>query len=206
MADIIITGKEEIFQLCPLKEEDISYTLDACDKFVGKNLYTKKDLEEAINEGNRYFWILETSKGEFAGYIYYYLTDVESIAKDAKLSTDAITKVCGNRKAIIGKIQSSAVVEKFRGAELAFSLINYATEQLYKLNADYVFIICWKKGEKVPLAKSCIKCGYKFLTESKNVWYDLENMICPYCNGRCRCSAHIYYKNLKGENILEKEN
>ncbi len=205
MADIIITAKGEKFYLRLLKKEDISYTLDACDKFVGKNLYTKKDLEKAIIDCNRYFFILETAKGEFAGYIYYYLTDAQSISKDAKLTDDEIIKVCGNKNSAMGKIQSLAITEKFRERGLSSALMSFATNELKKLNADTAFVICWKMQSFVPLAKTCLSCGYTFLTESQNVWYDNVNLFCPFCKGRCRCSANIYYKNLKGEHSFEKE-
>ena len=73
------------------------------------------------------------------------------------------------------------------------------------MSAGAVFAICWKPGKIVPAGKMLKECGFDDLTEAKNVWYDDKDLVCPYCKGRCRCDAEVFYKLLNGEKNYESE-
>ena len=66
-------------------------------------------------------------------------------------------------------------------------------------NGLVAFIVCWKPGGVVPLGKALSECNFDFLAETKKVWYDDTELICPYCKGRCLCDAEVYYKLLNVE-------
>ena len=76
-------------------------------------------------------------------------------------------------------------------------MINYALGVLAQKNIDTVYIVCWKPGGAVPLKNALYKYNFEYLITVKDAWYKDEYLICPYCKGRCHCSADIYYKKLQ---------
>ena len=186
------SGKE--FYLCLMEKEDIEEVLQLCDQCVGQNLYQKEELAKTIGSNERWFLLLKTSEGELAGYIYYYLTAAEYIAEDARLSIEKIRHVCRREAAPVGKIQSIGVKEKFRRQGLAVHMLQYALDGLSEKGIEEVFIVCWNAGGRVPLAKALQACRFSHLSSAKMIWYDKEDLFCPYCKGRCRCDAEVYYK------------
>lgn len=184
----------EKFFLRPLKVEDVEETLALCDACVGKNLYTKEEIEESIDSKERFFYLLETETGNCAGYIYFYVTEKDSIADYAKLDTKLFDSVCQNTEKRVGKIQSIGVREEYRGSRFAVKLLRFALEKLKENEIAEVFIVCWKKGKEVPLESSLKECRFEFLSVAHKVWYDYTELQCPYCKGRCECDAKVYYK------------
>ena len=77
-------------------------------------------------------------------------------------------------------------------------MIDYALKILESRGIDTVYIVCWKPGGIVPLQKALEKCGFTYIVTVEDAWYKDERLFCPYCKGRCHCSADIYCK------ILEK--
>lgn len=185
----------------PLREEDLDEVVALCDRCVGKNLYSKDELSKAITSKDRFFYLLETAEGETVGYTYYYLTNLESIAKFAKLDTELFENVCPSETKPIGKIQSVGLKKKYRGLGLAQQMMRFMLNRLQALSAEAVFIVCWKIGEVVPLKNALHECGFDYLSEAKKVWYNDTNLVCPICHGRCHCDAAVYYKLLDERNL-----
>ena len=52
------------------------------------------------------------------------------------------------------------------------------------------------------MEKNLKKFGFCYLVNSKRVWYDKKELICPICNGRCKCDGAIYYKILERGELL----
>ena len=181
------------FHLVPLSEEEIMPTLKICDECVGENLYTKGDLEEAVCSEDSFYYLLKTDDGETAGYIYYYLTDKESIAAAAKLDTGIFDPVYSDKKKKVGKLQSIGLKEHYRDMGLAVFMTEAMIRELSLKAVEAVFVVCWRPGGYVPLKETLLRCGFSFLAESHRVWYDRKDLICPYCRGRCICDAEIYY-------------
>lgn len=201
----LICENGEVYFLCPLTKDEIKTALSLCDECVGKNLYREEELLSAIVEKDRFFYLLKTDKGEPAGYIYYYLTDEESIANATKLDISVFHAVymAGGKK--VGKIQSIGIKDTFRGLGLATKMFRFATKELSMRSAGAVFAVCWKPGKIIPAGNVLKECGFDDLTEAKNVWYDDKDLVCPYCKGRCRCDAEVFYKLLNGETNNESE-
>ena len=191
--EIKTSGRE--FDLCPLEKEDIEETLQLMDQCVGENLYHKEELEQTIGSADRVFQLLKTAEGELAGYIYYYLTAADQIAADARLTEQKIRQVCRqDALAPVGKIQSIGIKEAFRRQGLAVSLMEHALAQFTGMGVEEVFIICWNAGGKVPLEKALQKCRFVHLSSAKMIWYNKKDLFCPYCKGRCKCDAEVYFK------------
>lgn len=192
------SGKE--FYLCPLEKEDIEEVLLLCDRCVGKNLYQKEELAQTIGSKERWFLLLKIAEGELAGYIYYYITNAGQIAEDSRISIEKIRQACGQtlepvgKLQPVGKIQSVGVKEAFRGQGLAVHMVQYVMNQFSEKGIGEVFIICWNAGGRVPLAKTLQKCRFIHLSSAKKIWYDKEDLFCPYCKGRCKCDAEVYFK------------
>lgn len=195
----------QVFHFCPLTKEETGIARSLCDACVGKNLYSNEEIRRAIEEKDRFFYLLKTDKGEPAGYIYYRLTDEESIASSAKIDITVLRTVYGETGKKVGRIQSIGLKETYRGLGLAARMICFALGKLAAMSVEAVFIVCWKPGGMVPLGKALKECGFDDLTEAKKVWYDDADLICPYCQGRCRCDAEVFYKRLNGETNYENE-
>lgn len=172
------SGRE--FCLYSLEKEDIEETLQLMDRCVGENLYQKEEL---------------------AGYIYYYLTNEKQIAEDTRLTEQKIQRVCQqDTLAPVGKIQSVGIKEAFRRQGLAVGLMNYALNQFAEKGIGEVFIICWNAGGKVPLERALQECKFVHLFSAKMIWYNKKELYCPYCKGRCKCDAEVYFKKVKERN------
>ena len=191
------------FYLQPLEKEDIEETLGLMDQCVGENLYQKEELEQTIGRGDKAFLLLKTAEGELAGYIYYYLTTADQIAEDARLGVQKIRQVCGQdalasvrEPQFVGKLQSVGIKQAFRRQGLAVLLMEHALWQFAKMGMENVFIICWNAGGKVPLEKALQKCRFVHLSSAKMIWYDKKDLFCPYCKGRCKCDAEVYFKRI----------
>ena len=208
------------FYLRPLKKEDIEETLQLMDQCVGENLYQKTELEQTIGRQDRAFLLLKTAEKELAGYIYYYLTSVDQIAEDARLAVQKIRQVCGlgapvresrseresrpvRKPQFVGKLQSVGIKEAFRRQGLAVLLMEHALAQFAGKGVENVFIICWNAGGKVPLEKALQKCQFVHLSSAKQIWYDNKDLFCPYCKGRCKCDAEVYFKRIHTGNPTE---
>ena len=208
------------FYLRPLKKEDIEETLQLMDQCVGENLYQKTELEQTIGRQDRAFLLLKTAEEELAGYIYYYLTSADQIAEDARLAVQKIRQVCGlgapvresrsaresrsvRKPQLVGKLQSVGLKEAFRRQGLAVLLMEHALAQFAGKGVENVFIICWNAGGKVPLEKALQKCQFAHLSSAKQIWYDKKDLFCPYCKGRCKCDAEVYFKRIRTGNPTE---
>ena len=214
------------FYLRPLKKEDIEETLQLMDQCVGENLYQKTELEQTIGRQDRAFLLLKTAEEELAGYIYYYLTSADQIAEDARLAVQKIRQVCGlgapvresrsaresrseresrpvRKPQFVGKLQSVGIKEAFRRQGLAVLLMEHALAQFAGKGVENVFIICWNAGGKVPLEKALQKCQFAHLSSAKQIWYDKKDLFCPYCKGRCKCDAEVYFKRIHTGNPTE---
>lgn len=205
MSDGFTHENGQVFRLCPLTKEETEIARSLCDACVGTNLYSKEEILRATEEKNRFFYLLKTDKGEIAGYIYYHLTDEASIASSAKLDIAVLRAVYRETGRKVGKIQSIGLKETYRGMGLAAQMIRFALGALAAMSVEAVFIVCWKPGGTIPLGKALKACGFDDLTEAKKVWYDDAGLICPYCKGRCRCDAEVFYKLLNGETNDESE-
>ena len=181
------------YLLRPVTEADLEETVALCDACVGKNLYPRERIREAMAAEDQFFYLLENPAGEAVGYLFFLLTDPVTIARSAKTDPQVLTAVCDGPERVC-RLQSIALREDYRGTGLAENLLNFALGRVRCLGIRTIYVVCWKAGLRVPLEKPLQKCGFSFLTEAKKVWYDEPLLHCPYCNGRCHCDAEIYYK------------
>lgn len=184
------------FRLRPIEASDLEHTAALCDICVGKNLYTQAKIRSAMENRDHYFYLLQTRAGESVGYIYFYLTDVPAVARDARVDREMLESLCADPGGQVCKIQSVAVLADYRGRGLAAQMVRFALQQIRPRQIQGAFAVCWKMGQVVPLEKTLRECGFAFLTEAEKVWFDEEELFCPYCGGRCHCNAEIYYKQL----------
>ncbi len=180
--------------LRPMKREEANKVAAIADECVGKGLYSPQEMEEAADTDSKCIYVLETKDGEIVGYIYFFLTDRKSTAAEMKADERLLQTVCTDAAKPVGRIQSVAIRHAFRENGFSKKLVQFAFDALSAEGAGCVFTACWKKGDKVPLRATVQSCGFHFLAETENVWFDKEELFCPYCGGRCRCSAEIYYK------------
>ncbi len=183
--------------LRPMEGGDVNAVAAISSECVGKGLYSPEEIAGAVNSDSRFIYVLDAGAGVIAGYIYFLLTDIMRTAADMKLGRKRLQAVCGDGESTLGRIQSVAIRSTFRGYGFSEKLLQFALAVLTEKKAECVFIACWKKGTDVPLGVAVRSCGFCFLAEVENAWFDNEELYCPYCRGRCRCSAEIYYKKVE---------
>lgn len=188
------------FTLRPLRREEVADAKRLCDECVGIDLYAADELAHAIDAPEGGFYLLRSDAGETAGYVYYRLTDPERLGAYSRLGAEPFRAVCPEERGRAGQLQSIALLEPYRGSDLAAHMVAFACEELAALGALAVFVACWKPdGGIVPLRRAVSACGFALLAEAHGMWYDDAELICPYCEGRCRCAAEFRYKLLDRE-------
>lgn len=190
-------GQPLVLSVQPLTEAYLGRAVALCDQCVGKNLYSKADLAAALNSPNHFFDLLVTPEGEAVGYFYFYLTTLDDMAAQAKLSRERLAVVSPKAEPVIANLRSIGVAEGYRSHRLSESLLRLALHRLQaSTRADAAVGICWKAGGRVPMDQILRDLGFCYLTDAHRVWYDNDKLVCPYCQGRCVCDAAIYYKTL----------
>lgn len=179
-----------------LKREDVSTVLSIADRSVGKNLYSYDDFLSVFDDEKKFLYVLKDDFGVIAGYIYFLITSSRDI--EESLGLEAGTLPSSSR---LGRIQSVALEEAYRGKGLGEKMIDAANEAFSNLGINTVLIVCWKPGGVLPLSNALKDCSFDYLMTVKEAWYRDENLYCPHCHGRCHCDAEIYYKNLFKEKI-----
>lgn len=92
-------------------------------------------------------------------------------------------------------LRSIGVAEAYRGRGLSGVLLDFYLRQLERtLCADAAFGVFWKPNGVVPMGRTLEKAGFRYLEDAHMVWYEIENLVCPYCAGRCICDAAVYYR------------
>ncbi len=187
---------EDSLSLSAAEKEDLLDIKSLCDDTVGKDLYSLFDLEDAIDDEDKFLYILKDNGHSLIGYVYFKIEEKGKMHEEIKLSTkeEEILKAKSKK---VGKLQSISLKTEFRGKGLSEKLIEFFLSILKSLNIDLAYAVCWKKGDYVPLQKAMDSTGFVYLKEEKEFWYNNSELYCPFCQGRCHCDAEIYYKKLE---------
>ncbi len=189
--------------LTPLTLEYLDQATQLCGKCVGENLYTKSIIEATIKQQNQQFFLLITPQKKAVAYIYFKLINLREAELLSKKSLSKLKQIVKKDDLIIGNLQSIGVLAEYRKCKLSEYLMKVYLEYLLKnTQADIAFGVFWKKNGEIPMEKNLKKFGFCYLVNSKRVWYDKKELICPICNGRCKCDGAIYYKILERGELL----
>lgn len=197
MKDTILLQKAT-FSFRRLTESDLDIAVALCDSCVGKNLYTRAQLAEIIYKPTHHFHLIFTHKSEVAGYIYFFLTDLEEMASLSKLPDEQLGIMAKQQSPVIGNLQSIGVAEAYRGQGVSEILVDFFLTKLHEGTvADVAFGVFWKTQGKVPMENTLKAFDFTYLADAQGVWQDKKDLICPFCRGRCVCEASVYYKLLE---------
>lgn len=190
--------KTEDLSLVPLSAELLEQTVAMCGECVGENLYTREILLKALKQPEQKFLLLVTPENKPVAYIYFRLMGLEEAEQLAKHSLAKLQELSGKEKPLLGNLQSIGVLPAYRNCDLSKYLVEcYLRWIQEETEADMAFGVFWKPCGKVPMEKTLKSFGFSHLTDSKRVWYDRTDLVCPVCKGRCECDAAIYYKRLE---------
>ncbi|MCC8157015.1 MAG: hypothetical protein LIO54_07045 [Oscillospiraceae bacterium] len=190
-------GFEEQLELRRLTDQDVAEAAQICDRCVGKNMYTRDYLASIVHDPRHLFYLLFSKENKTVGYIYSIVMNREELVRFSKLDAKHLRRLCDKSDANIGVLRSIGLDEPFRRTGLSVELVRFSLAGLASLGARLVVVLCWKIDEVVPLRKTLEQCGMKYLTDAHRVWHDMDDLVCPYCNGRCVCDAEVYYKRLE---------
>lgn len=183
--------------LTALTPELLAEAASLCGECVGENLYTEAQLAEAVGKRDEQFYLLMTPEGSAAAYIYFRLIGLTEAERLARYPLGVESPIF-RREVVIGNLQSIGVRREYRNHRLAERLVDtFLSWLIRESDADMAFGVFWKPEGRVPMEPVLKRFGFCYLTDSKKVWYDKKDLICPVCRGRCCCDAAIYYKLLE---------
>ena len=185
----------------PLTEVYLDQVTALCGQCVGENLYPRSSLAAIINSPDHYFSLLLAPEGEIAGYIYFTLSGLEDMARLSKMPRDRLAAVSEKSEPLIGNLQSIGIAEPWRGRGLSRLLVRHYLEQLQRIGADTAFGVFWKPQGQVPMERTLLGLQVRCLGDAPLVWYDRDDLVCPYCRGRCVCDGAVYYKPIREEQL-----
>ncbi|OPZ75360.1 MAG: hypothetical protein BWY80_00186 [Firmicutes bacterium ADurb.Bin456] len=190
---VIAPGESGALCFEQLTEARLDEVQELCDRCVGKNLYPRAYLASVIHKPDHYFYLLVTPERKAVAYIYFFLTGLAEMAALARLPRERLAVISPKENPVIGNLQSVGVAEAHRHRHLSVKLVRFYLERLQN-KADTAFGVFWKTGGYVPMEKALKASGFLYLADAHRVWYGRRDLICPFCRGRCRCDAAIYYK------------
>lgn len=190
------------FTIEPMKLEDVDEILALCDYCVGKNMYSRKELEEAIERPGYYFFILRSPSGKVAGYNYFFLSDLQEMSEFTKRPISHLARMSTQKEPIIADIRSLGIAEEYRHRGLAVAFMGWELEFLKKETPAHVAMgAFWKPKGKYAMEWSLKALPFRYLEDAPLVWYNTPGLYCPVCKGRCQCDATIYYMQLREDMI-----
>lgn len=182
------------YTLRPLKKEQVEAAFSLCNEAVGENMYTREELSAAVDSPRHFFYLAELADGSIAGYMYFYLEQFEKLPAYGRLDPVRLAQAGLNNYCTAGNLQSIGVKPEHRGTGLSGYLMSFAIDMLFASGGEFLLGVCWKVGDTVPMGRIMEKLAFSYLCDVKHYWYDHLNLNCPYCGGRCRCDAAVYYR------------
>lgn len=188
---ITCSPKEVFFR--PVEQEDVPRVLALCHNCAGKNLYTQTVFYDAVALPNHYIYLLQTQKDELVGYVYFKLVDVQAVADYAKFSPDVFEALGPLPTGRIVQLQTIGVDQAYRYHRYSQLMQDFAIESADE--GDGIFAMCWRPAGKEPvLGPSLAEHGFLHIANCKDVWADVPDLVCPYCQGPCHCEGAAYYR------------
>lgn len=199
MGLLIVTCRAKSFRFAPLTPEYVEAASRLCDCTVGENLYPKEYLSSILEKSGYFFSLLLTPQNEIAGYIHFFLTNLEEMAAFAKLPIETLSVISQRETPVVGNLQSIAVAPEYEHMGLSGRLVEHYLEILQQEGADLAFGIFWKPNGIVSMGKTLENGGFVPLCDVYDVWADAKDLHCPYCKGACHCMGTIYFQSLLSE-------
>ena len=195
--EYLITARGRL-TIQPLTVDMLDQTVKLCADCVGENLYSKDILLNILDSSNHWFYLLMTDEGEIAAYTYFYLMTLEQATAFCKLSQQQMSVFPSQSNFMIAHLQAIGIQNNWRGQRLSEKIVAFFFEKMQsRQEVASALGVCWKPDGIAPMEKTLQNMGFNYLGEAHRVWYDYENLICPYCNGRCKCDAVVYYKSIR---------
>lgn len=190
---ITCSPKESFFRL--MREEDVEEVMALCNRCVGENLYPEEVLRSAVAHPDHYFYLLQTQRDELVAYLYCKIVDAKSVSDYAKLPADIFQSVAPLPTGRIVQLQTIGVAEGYRNQHYSDLIQDYVLETVQ--DGDGMFALCWHPpGIEPAMAPYLESRGFLHIADSKDVWAEVPDLICPYCEGVCHCSGAAYYRPL----------
>ncbi len=112
-----------------------------CGACVGENLYSRSYLASILDHPDHQFWLLTTTPGELAGYIYFLRTDLPAVARLSKLPIERLSAVLPEEGADVWLLQSIGLAKPWQGQELSLELIRFALARIQALGESFNYML-----------------------------------------------------------------
>lgn len=195
LVDFTVDGQP--LTLVLLDRAHVQQAAALCDECVGANLYREEALKEVLEKPESYFFMLTDQTGRIVGYISFHRSDINEAAEFLRSTPEQVARYLDPSRYLV-QLQSIGVLPAMRHKGLAVRLLEFALAFSREvLHADLAFVACWRQGDFVPMYDNIRKFGFTHLYTVPKMWYNVPDLYCPYCKGRCTCSAEIYAIDLK---------
>ena len=187
----------QIIKLCSYDAEVCHQVESLANAVLGSGYADEKKIRRWFDDQLSFYCALDDS-GDVCGFCVFLISDFDKISKHMNLPAELNEQYRKTaRKVCYAK--SIAIDANARGMGLANRLFSCCLADSVSSGADTAFGSAWKNGEELPMHKILIDSGFAPIVEIPDAWFDDEDYICSVCNGRCRCTGVVYYKDLNGK-------
>jgi len=169
-------------------KEDIADLLNFTDRWIGKNYFSSKELEEildysSVNEINTSLKAVSKSD-EIAG-VRLTLAPGEWVSTMRGLSTD-LWRVHPNE---VGYFKSLFISESFQKMGIGKELSKRSIEKLKELGAKAVICHSWLESPNNSSQRYLLSMGFEAVKEYREFWSEID-YHCTKCGpAKCMCTA-----------------
>ena len=184
----------QIIKLC-YYDAEICYQVERlANTILGEGYVDERKIRRWFDNQISFYCALDNT-GEVCGFCVFLINDFDKISSLMKLPAELAEQYRKTtRKVCYAK--SIAIDTKARGIGIANRLFSSCLADSVSLGADSAFGCAWKNGDELPMHKILIDSGFAPIAEIPDAWFDDMEYICSVCNGRCRCTGVVYYKDL----------
>jgi len=183
-----------------LAVNEIPNALEVSSETLGSDYLTENDFLETINSASAFCKVI-TYNRQFAGFAICQLFGPDKVDKMLHLP-DSPDKDRFLSKEKIGLFDSMAIRKDLQGIGIGGELAAECLREFENRNVDVICAMAWKSVDGTTNIEGILrKMGMTPHLEIPGYWNQMVDSPgghdCPVCGRPCKCSAVLYYKDLK---------
>jgi len=183
-----------------LAANEIPNALEVSRSTLGTDYLTENDFLETINSASAFCKVV-TYNRQFAGFAICQIFGPDKV-DDMLHLPDSPERDAFLSKVRIGLFDSSAVRKDLQGLGIGTELFSACLKEFENREADIICAMAWKCVDGTVNIEGILKkMGLSPHLEIQGYWNQMVDSPgghdCPVCGRPCKCSAVLYYKDLK---------
>ena len=179
---------------------EIPNALEVSRETLGADYLTENDFLETVNSPSAFCKVV-TYNRQFAGFAICQIFGPDKIDKMLHLPDSSDKDVLFSKERI-GLFDSTAIRKDLQGFGLGTELSSACLQEFENRNVDVICAMAWKSVDgKINIEGILRKMGMSPHLEIPGYWNQMVDSPgghdCPVCGRPCKCSAVLYYKEMK---------